>query len=200
MENLSFEAIVSGRVNGAEVAVNGLGDISEADGLTVGRYDISKLPPFYAPGLLTACILTGYPNATATPSGQRNPFQGRSYDYRRSLRFSSGQVLTYTAEIRREPRRLLSHFRLDGSAPVVSLPDMFVQEIDERWSTDGDGQLRGAFSAPWLTEEGIELAACATSEYHVAALSEINAHRRLKLHAITSRSEFRLRQESRLVS
>lgn len=200
MARLDFEAIVSGRVNGVQISVEGSGVIDEAQGATTGLYDIRGLPAFFAPGLLTACILTGYPNATATGAGQINPFQGRSYDYDRSLHFGFGERLVYTAACQLEAGRLLSHFRLEGEVPIVRLPRDFVQHIEERWWVDSGGRLAGEFTAPWQTEDASVLTAAAKSEYRLAVGSATRAFRRLKLEASTDGNVFRLHQESRLIS
>jgi hypothetical protein len=198
MARLDFQAIVTGTVNGAEVFVRGFGCIDEGLGFTDGTYDIRELPYFYAPGLLTACILTGYPNATASKAGQDNPFQGRSYEYQRALRFGSGEVLTYRAECSLAGNTLLSHFHLDGDVPVVQLPQRFSQEIEESWETDQVCRLRGRFDAKWDDGRGHHIVATATSDYQFNLAQSVAVLRRLRLEAACSGDKFRLLQTSSL--
>jgi hypothetical protein len=198
MARLEFDAIVSGIVNGSEISVRGGGSIDEELGFTDGTYDISKLPHFYAPGLLTACILTGYPNATASTSELKNPFQGRSYGYERELRFKTGEVLAYRAECTVAGAALMSHFYLNGAVPVVPVPPCFFQEIEESWVTDQTGRLHGRFEAQWDGGSSGQVVASASSDYRFKLGEPVAALRRLRLDAQTRGDQFRLLQESHL--
>jgi hypothetical protein len=157
------------------------------------------MPVDFSPGLLTACLLTGYPNATATPTELTNPFQGRSYTYRRTLDFGGSCKLNYSADCRVESGELLSHFRLEGQAPSFELPARFVQEVEEFWNDGPHGELAGMFEARWTDTAGIDRAARAGSLYSVLAETRLKGvRRRLRLEAEIEGDVFRLTQNSKL--
>ena len=91
MNQLSFQASLQGSVNGQPIHLEGGGSIDDAIGETIGDYelfdDVAAIQPFF----LSACLITGYPNASASQGGVKNIFQGVPYSYRRVIRFRSGE-------------------------------------------------------------------------------------------------------------
>jgi len=162
---LTFSAGLSGKINHQRVALNGHGRIDHALGLTVGDYTLIRLPQGFHPFLLSACIITGYPNACTSGDGSKNLFQGHSYAYVRRLRFRTGEELLLNANCRIKGNLLESDFQVSGTSPVANVESL--EPLVESWEPEGSGRIKGAFTAIWRKAEGGFVIADTLSNYYI---------------------------------
>jgi hypothetical protein len=157
-------------VNRLGIHLNGSGTISHAIGQTVGNYDLLEMPAGVSPFILSACLITGYPNASASIGGCRNIFQGHTYSYNRTLRFRSGEVLVLDTNCKLDGNRLLSDFRLQGSSPLADVYS--IDPLVESWEPAGPGRIRGHFTAAWRRKTGGLVVADAVTDYRIDTSEE----------------------------
>src|SRR5882724_9441802 len=96
-QKISFDARLEGMLNHSQIQLAGGGSISHPKGQTIGDYELRRLPEGFSPFILSACLITGYPNASKSIDGSRNIFQGRSYNYTRTLKFRTGEEMILDA-------------------------------------------------------------------------------------------------------
>lgn len=164
--DLDYTAELTGSVNGNLISLKGRGYINSKDGLTRGEYDLHEIPEDFDPHFLTAVLITGYPNACASLDGIANPFVGASYEYVRELSFRNECLGVLSAQCKLDGRHLRSKFHLSGTFPVASLSS--VEPLVETWESDYLGQIKGRFSAAWITPMREQVIAHAESTYSIA--------------------------------
>ena len=163
---LSFSASLSGTVNGEAIALKGDGNIQRGLGLTVGTYNLERLPRGFQPPLLSSILITGYPNASASVEDTPNIFRDRSYDYRRNITFRDGGDLSLRARCVLEGDHITSRFYLTGHVEVPELAG--VEPLLESWEPNGPGGIRGHFTIAWRLQNGRGLVtADAESTYQI---------------------------------
>lgn len=195
---LTFTAHLTGSVNGSAILVSGGGTIDVEHGETDGRYLLQDISPDFHPSILSACMITGYPNASASLNNTRNPFHGKSYSYRRSLEFSTGCRLELRAECELFGSQLKSRFFLYGEARLQGITS--IDPLIESWEPLVGGDLRGRFTIGWRTLDDRVYTAEADSRYTLASSAVVEGvlHRYLVIRPESTPERLRLRQRSTL--
>lgn len=152
MVRQEFVAELLGEVNGQPIQVYGQGSILRDLGVTAGTYMVRKLPDYFDPKLLAACLVTGYPSACAGRTGLSNPFGLRNYSYTRRMQFSNGGELQLDVRCEQTNNRLASTFQLTGEliAPNVGDPGPIV----ESWLPVSESAIDGDFEIEWGEPDG----------------------------------------------
>jgi hypothetical protein len=199
-----FTSLIGALDDGSEIELFGGGTINEREGITLGEFDIRKLPATIAPPALGPFLFTGYPNACATRSaGGTNPFSGVSYSYTRRYHFhGSSDIARLRVECRLDTAKneLISTFLVGGSMPRLDSVSS-VTPITESWTPRG-WSLMGRFQVGWVSTDGSTVTAEAVSDY-VLPPEASPAHSTLQryLHLTSSISpsgRFEVRQRSYL--
>jgi hypothetical protein len=170
LAELIFSAHLSGEVNRADIRLDGDGTINQTIGQTIGNYNLQKIPDSFPPYFLSACLITGYPNASASIDGCRNIFQGHPYSYTRTIKFRTGEVLILEADCKLDGDKLISNFELQGSSPLGDTHS--IEPLIESWEPVGPGKVRGHFTAAWKNKTGGFIVADATTDYRIEAQDE----------------------------
>jgi hypothetical protein len=126
---------------------------------------IEALPVGFDPMLLSAFLITGYPNATSSIDGSPIIFRDHSYEYRRNLRFRDGGELNFRATCTLKDDHIHSRFHLSGHVHASGLQS--VEPIVESWEAYGPGGIRGHFTIAWRTKTGLLLVADASTTYQI---------------------------------
>jgi hypothetical protein len=194
---LKYSAILEGSVNQAHIRLEGQGQIDERLGLTSGTYRLQAMPKDMNPILLTAVLITGYPNASAETNGVSNPFKGRSYSYDRQIEFSGGEILRLRTVCELDGVRLSSHFYLEGCTPGITVRS--AEPLVESWTASGTG-ITGSFTIFWKTSSGAFATGQALSRYEVDPIYALPPmmYRRIEITARAERERLWLRQKSRI--
>lgn len=176
LTSLRFSTRLVGALDdGGSVELDGSGVINELEGLTLGEFEIRKLPKSLTPPALGPFLFTGYPNACAAHStGEINPFWGLSYSYERRYYFRASQdiaVLEVECELDRSRNQMTSTFCLGGSVPRLSHISS-VTPITESWAIKGIG-LAGRFHVGWQSSAGPTIEAEAISTYALSPKAPI---------------------------
>jgi len=165
MAGLLFQAELNGLVNSEALDLVGTGGIDLQTGLTHGTYQLRRMPDRLSPLVLSACLITGYPNASVSPDHSPNIFRARPYRYRRELRFRDGGSLVLAATCSLADTVMISQFRLDGELHHPELRN--VEPLIESWEPHGPGRVRGHFAISWRTRSGVFVTADAFTDYEV---------------------------------
>jgi hypothetical protein len=195
-----FLADLRGRINGQAIQLSGSGKIVHENGVVHGTYILRKIPVPFDPAILSACLLTGYPNICATRNGVRNPFGNHPYEYTRQLSFRSGGELMLKTSCKHRGNMLISRFELEGHLDTPKL--VAVEPITETWEANGRGAICGAFVVAWRTESGALFVADARSEYRILGTEDNQKklfHRLINVHPTCDGIEFSLHQQSELI-
>ena len=162
---MKFTAILTGSINNEPIRLNGKGSINPQKGLTDGYYNLQEVPTDFSPVLLSAVLITGYPDASASLDGASNIFQGRSYEYNRNLIFGNGGELNLNTSCILKDDHLHSQFHLTGNVDLPPVDRM--EPLIESWTPAGPGGIEGHFRAVWLGADGCTVKADAFTEYNV---------------------------------
>lgn len=159
----TFEAELSGTVNGLPISLSGGGSYDPDAGLTVGEYDLHEIPAGFSPFLLGVCLVTGYPNVCACKGATTNPFDDSPYHYEREISLGKFGQLRLKTNVRYSGKHLISQFRLEGEVSVPSLGQ--VEPFEEAWLFNEDS-IGGNFVMRWPAAKGQKVEAVARSTYH----------------------------------
>lgn len=162
---LTFNVTLTGSVNHEALNLTGQGRIERSQGLTDGRYAFRALPKAFDPHLLSAFLITAYPNATASIGDTPNLFGDHSYGYRRTLRFREGGELRFRASCMRRGTHIESKFHLVGQVEVPALHSE--EPFIETWEPNGPGGILGTFTISWRTDDGNVVTAEAETSYQI---------------------------------
>jgi len=193
---MKYTAILDGEINNQQIFVSGSGTINL--GLTIGNYQLLKIPDKLDPLILKGCLITGYPNASESIDDSINIFKGTSYTYKRSLIFNNGGQLEMTAKCDVENDNLSSVFTVTGN---IDCPFLIGSEpIIETWEPTVNNNLSGLFRITWKTEDGSYLSADAHSIYspHNSVESLPILHRYIEIESAIENNILSLRQDSKL--
>jgi len=193
-----FLAELSGSVNGQPIELYGGGVIAPASGITSGEYSLKRVPDGFDPIVLTACLITGYPNVCATKGVVKNPFGEYPYRYERKIVFRNGGELHLSAECKYVNGKLDSRFHLEGQ--VTAPPLYAVEPIIESWEPGEDAQIHGNFVVGWRCKDGKLFVAEASSKYTILADVKIDnlLHRYLAVTPKIENDKMSLHQDSEL--
>ena len=120
--SLTFSATMTGSVNHEALSLTGQGQIDPSLGLAEGRYTFRTLPKSFDPNLLTAFLITGYPDAAASIGNVANLFRDHSYGYRRTVTFREGGELRFRASCMLKGGHITSKLHLVGKSRFRSSP------------------------------------------------------------------------------
>jgi len=193
---MEYTAVLRGIINDEPILVQGEGTIE--DGLTIGKYDLIKIPDLFNPYILKAMLITGYPNACASLDDSINVFKGSSYTYQRKLVFNNGGVLQMTAVCNLTCDSLESIFTVKG---ILKCPELTSSEpIIETWEPIANNKLSGLFRITWKTKDGNFLSADAHSIYSPRNSTDGQPllHRYIEIQASIDNNVLSLRQDSKL--
>lgn len=181
-----FTAELSGYINGQPIDLIGNGTIDPMLGVTSGKYTLRNLPDDFPPAILSACLITGYPNVCATKGDIDNPFGKHPYQYERTIRFRNGGKLHLRTECKYVNEKLESQFHLEGhiTAPILDA----VEPIMESWEPGQNAQVNGNFIIAWRCRDGSLFIAEANTKYTIFADVKIS-HLLHRYIAVTPRLE-----------
>ncbi|MDR5790300.1 hypothetical protein P9281_27520 [Caballeronia sp. LP003] len=192
-----FSAELIGLINGQPIELVGGGSFDPQGGVTIGQYQLKKLPRDFDPKILTACLITGYPNVCASEQVD-NPFGNLSYSYRRTLSFKGQQTLRLKTACDYAGDKLVSKFSVSGYVPELEIES--IEPIVESWEPSDESTLRGKFAIGWKHRGGDLTVADALSEYSIngdVAVANL-LHRHIRISADYSNGILYLRQTSSL--
>lgn len=161
---MKFKAHLDGVVNKQPIKLHGKGTLCENSGKTHGEYDLLKIPEGFDPMLLSAVLITGYPNASHSHNNVKNIFKGHSYSYERNIDFRNGGKLNLKVKCRRENDLFHSIFELTGHVECNGLTS--VEPLVESWQPISLGHVKGHFMAAWQSDDGL-IAADAFTDYKI---------------------------------
>jgi Green fluorescent protein len=192
---IDFTALLDGDINSSTLDLGGHGIIDHQAGQTTGVYLIWKSPVEFSPYLLGPMLITGYPNASQSIDGAQNIFKGRSYGYRRQIKFNSGHRLYLRAECDLCNRVLKSRFSITGAVPRVAISPL--EPLVESWRPAGPGRIRGEFGAAWRKVDGDYLTADVLTDYEVDTneQQENVLHRFVRMRTTVNGNEVRKSQK-----
>lgn len=198
IQDRKFKAELSGVVNGAPLTLHGGGTVNQFYGRAAGFYQIKEIPRDFEPAILSACLLTGYPNICALRGSVVNPFGNRPYRYSRRLTFRNGGELTLKAHCWYEDGKLMSTFRVAGEVRGPELSS--VDPIIESWVRISPSTIKGEFEIAWHTPTGELFIANAQSEYVPDGGAKLahGVNRHIDVTPSYRNGEFSLKQESEL--
>lgn len=193
-----FLAELSGYINGQPIELSGSGIVDPTSGITSGNYILRKLPDDFDPIVLSACLITGYPNICASKDGIDNPFGKHSYRYERTINFRNGGELHLHTECKYVNEKLDSRFYLKGHLTTPALD--VVEPIIESWEPGQDSQVNGNFVIAWRCKDGSLLVAEADTKYTIFADVKIShlLHRYIAVTPNISGNYLSLYQDSEL--
>lgn len=194
-----FLAELSGHVNGAPIQLSGSGIVDSVSGLTSGRYTLNRLPSDFDPRLLSACLITGYPNVCAArQDGVKNPFADHAYEYRRTITFNGHGELNLRTICEYSQNRLLSRFELTGK--IITGKLCSVEPIVESWEPGCTATINGKFTIAWRDEAGQLLIGQAQTEYIIKSdvVFDQLLHRYIRIKPELSDAQLTLHQKSEL--
>lgn len=192
--SLSFAAKLTGQINHQIIEVTGTGHVDPDLGVTDGTYEF-KVPNGFDPMLLSAFLICGYPNATASINETPNIFLGKSYEYRRALQLRDGGELNQRATVTVRNNRIDSRFHLTGWIPAIT-GLTGVEPVVESWEPHGPGGIRGHFTIGWTTATGGLVVGNAFSTYQIDTDHQQNGllHRFISMRTVLNKSKNKLRE------
>lgn len=161
---MKFTAQLDGIVNQQSIKLNGKGTLCELTGKTHGEYDLLNIPKGFDSMLLSAVLITGYPNASHSHENVKNVFKGKSYSYEREINFRDGGKLNLKVNCKHENDLFKSDFVLTGNVEFYGLTS--VEPLVESWQPIGSGNIKGHFMAAWQSKRGL-IAADAFTDYKI---------------------------------
>lgn len=164
-KSLTFSATMTGSVNHEALSLTGQGQIDPSLGLAEGRYTFRTLPKSFDPNLLTAFLITGYPDAAASIGNVANLFRDHSYGYRRTVTFREGGELRFRASCMLKGGHITSKLHLVGQVEVPELTS--AEPLVESWEPNGPGGVLGHFTISWRRDDGSVVTADADSNYQI---------------------------------
>lgn len=191
---LTFTAKLTGHVNQQAIHVTGTGHVDPELGVTDGTYEF-EVPKDFDPMLLSAFLICGYPNATASIENTPNIFLGKSYEYRRFLKLRDGGELNQRATVSVRKDGIDSRFHLTGwIPPIAGLTG--VEPVVESWEPHGPGGIRGHFTIAWATTSGPLVVGDAFSTYQIATDGEQKGllHRLIFMRTVLNNARTKLRE------
>ncbi|MBI5450160.1 MAG: hypothetical protein HY940_02270 [Gammaproteobacteria bacterium] len=193
-----FSAELIGQINGQSIELGGNGTIDPVSGITSGKYMLRRLPNDFDPTVLSACLITGYPNVCATKGGIENPFGEYPYRYERAINFRNGGRLRLRTECKYVNGRLDSQFYLEGHVTTPALDT--VEPIIESWEPGQDAQVHGNFVVAWRCKDGSLFVAEADTKYTILADVKIDhfLHRYIAVTPKFTNDSLSLHQDSEL--
>ena len=194
-----FFAELLGHVNGAPIELSGLGTVDSMSGVTSGTYTLSRMPPDFDPRLLSACLITGYPNVCAARQlGVENPFGDHAYEYQRTIDFGNRGELKLKTTCEYAENRLLSRFELTGN--IVAKDLCSVEPIIESWEPSYAATINGKFTIAWRDGTGQFLIGHAKTKYKIKSDVLLNRmlNRYIRINPQMSAAQLSLHQQSEL--
>ena len=193
----TFQATMSGRINGVKFSLKGEG--FHGNGFSRGSYECRQVPPKMDLLLLNAFLMLGYPSVHRPMDGAINPFMGLSYHYRRTLTLEDGSQLVVTTRHDKKAAKTTSKFTIEGNVDIPALDS--VSSVVETWAPKGAGKLSGEFPMQWLTKDGKKLNGVIATEYELpakAALPQRQQYLVQRLASLASGNKLEIIQDSEL--